>query len=564
MSKKIRVAIYVRVSTVHQLDKDSLPMQRQDLINYAKVILGTDDYVIFEDAGYSGKNTDRPRFQEMMVQMRQGVFSHLLVWKLDRISRNLLDFAAMYAELKHLGVTFISKNEQFDTSSAMGEAMLKIVLVFAELERNMTSERVRATMISRASNGLWNGGRIPFGYNWEHESKTITVNDSEAPLVQLIHNLYEDTRSLVRESRILNERGYSTRAGGSWNPVSLHIILNNIFYCGDYRYNVLKEGNRQHPKDKNEWVTVENHHPAIISREQKERIIGILESNSRLAGKRNTYKSGKYTHIFSGLLFCGNCGKPMGASPASAKKDWQYSKYSCYTRRSSNGCIGKWVSDPLIGEFVFNYILNMLNAQSAFSPSWSPADLEHALLLGDTFSYISSIGSDGLNDMYNMLSSGKITDKIYGKGTSVCIKHEHKESELTHLRAEKQKIERAIERLTSLYLYSEASMSESEFVIQKSTLTNKLDEINAAIGFTNADDWEQSVSDDIFIQRASEFLIAQKLSGRKYINYKRLAMSVDHTVLQTFLRSIIDSIVIDCGYIKQIIFKNGLTHIFIF
>ena len=132
-----RVAIYIRVSTNHQIDRDSLPMQRQDLISYAKLLLNTEQYVIFEDAGYSGKNTDRPKFQEMMKQLRNGLFTHLLVWKIDRISRNLLDFATMYQELKELGVTFISKNEQFDTSTAIGEAMLKIILIFAELERNM-------------------------------------------------------------------------------------------------------------------------------------------------------------------------------------------------------------------------------------------------------------------------------------------------------------------------------------------------------------------------------------------------------------------------------------------
>ena len=123
-------------------------MQRKDLIAYCELILGIEDYEIFEDAGYSGKNTDRPAFQEMMQKIRAGSFSHLLVWKIDRISRNLLDFAEMYEELQSLRVTFVSKNEQFDTSNAMGEAMLKIILVFAELERNMTSERVTATMIS--------------------------------------------------------------------------------------------------------------------------------------------------------------------------------------------------------------------------------------------------------------------------------------------------------------------------------------------------------------------------------------------------------------------------------
>ena len=161
--KPQRAAIYLRVSTAYQVDRDSLPMQRKDLVGYCEYALNISDYTIFEDAGYSGKNTDRPKFQEMMQQVRLGMFTHILVWKIDRISRNLLDFATMYSELKQLGVVFVSKNEQFDTSSAMGEAMLKIILIFAELERNMTSERVTAAMLSRAANGQWNGGRVPLG-----------------------------------------------------------------------------------------------------------------------------------------------------------------------------------------------------------------------------------------------------------------------------------------------------------------------------------------------------------------------------------------------------------------
>ena len=169
-----KAALYVRVSTNYQIDRDSLPMQRQELITYAQLMFGINDYVVFEDAGYSGKNTDRPEFQNMMRRIRAGEFTHLLCWKIDRISRNLLDFASMYQELKDLGVTFVSKNEQFDTSTAIGEAMLKIILVFAELERNMTSERVTATMLSRAQNGLWNGGRVPYGYDYDKDSKTFS------------------------------------------------------------------------------------------------------------------------------------------------------------------------------------------------------------------------------------------------------------------------------------------------------------------------------------------------------------------------------------------------------
>ena len=123
LSRKQKVAIYIRVSTLYQVDRDSLPMQRKDLIAYASLILGIEEYEIFEDAGYSGKNTDRPAFQEMMQRIRKGEFTHVLVWKIDRISRNLLDFAEMYEELQDLRVTFVSKNEQFDTSTAIGEAI---------------------------------------------------------------------------------------------------------------------------------------------------------------------------------------------------------------------------------------------------------------------------------------------------------------------------------------------------------------------------------------------------------------------------------------------------------
>ena len=101
-------------------------MQRDELPKYAELVLGIRSYEVFEDAGYSAKNTDRPAYQRMMARVRSGEFSHILVWKIDRISRNLLDFASMYQELKDYGVTFVSKNEQFDTSTAIGEAMLRL------------------------------------------------------------------------------------------------------------------------------------------------------------------------------------------------------------------------------------------------------------------------------------------------------------------------------------------------------------------------------------------------------------------------------------------------------
>ena len=249
--------------------------------------------------------------------------------------------------------------------------------------------------------------------------------------------------------------------------------------------------------------------------------------------------------------------------PPRQKKDWQYSKYICSTRRSSVACAGKATSDPIIGEFVFNYILNMLNAQNNFNRISSPAELQEHLLLGNTFSDVDHIESDGLNDLYNVLVSGNIEGEVYGKDTK--IKDQAPAiSDLSRLRSEKQRLERAMDRLTNLYLYSDDAMSEREYIIQKTKLADSISEIDDQIGFATSGGWQQSISDELFIQRASQFIISQKLSGRNYVSYKRLAISTDAKVLQSFVRSIIDSITMDSGRVKQIIFKNGLSHIFVY
>lgn len=566
MKKDPRVAIYVRVSTLHQIDKDSLPMQKKDLLAYAKLILGTEDCVIFEDAGYSGKNTDRPQFQKMMSQIRAGGFTHLLVWKIDRISRNLLDFASVYKELKDLGVVFVSKNEQFDTSTAMGEAMLKIILVFAELERNMTSERVTAAMISRASNGQWNGGRIPFGYDYDPDSG-FSFNAAEKDTVLLMHDLYEEHRSLINVARALNSKKLFTRYGNQWSETTVSIILRSMFYCGDYQYNRLKDGNRQKEKDPSEWVTVNDHHPAMIDRAQKERILAILDSQAEQYKLHRRKRATKHVHVFGGLVYCNHCKKLMSCSPGSITRDgYHYSKYSCPThRRSPESCPCATISDPIVGEFVLNYILNLLNAQRDFTDISSPEMLQKYLLTGDTFSRITAIEKSGLDDLYTVLASGTVRGRIYGRDTKVRPNKEKREnSELAHLRKEKQKLERALDRLTSLYLYSDNAMSNKEYMVQKMKLADSIEGIDMQIGFIARGDRQSSMDDSEFIRCASEFIITQKLTDRKYVNYKRLAMSVDPEVLRSFVWSIIDNISVMDGDIQSIVFRNGLSHAFVY
>ena len=563
--RETKVAIYIRVSTIHQVDKDSIPMQKKDLIAYCQLILGTDNYEIFEDAGYSGKNTARPAFQDMMGRIRKGEFTHVLVWKIDRISRNLLDFAEMYEELQALRVTFVSKNEQFDTSTAIGEAMLKIVLVFAELERNMTSERVTATMISRANNGQWNGGRVPFGYSYDSSTSQFSIREDEALVCRRLKDLYLNNKSLLRTAKALNEYGYKTRAGVEWTPTAVWIIASSPFYAGIYRYNRYKgtENRTLNPED--EWVMVQDHHPAIFTLEEHEAMKSILKNNARnVENPIGRVHTAANIHIFQGIAYCGKCGNKMVSTPGKKHADgYRPSNYSCPLHRKSDKCDNATVNDVIVGEFTINYILNILNAKKTFSSINTPEELQKHLLIGSTFSGISEIEENGLNDLFNLLSR-------YGSDDSYVftVKNPRKKKatispELAYLRKEKEKQERALQRLQDLYLYSSKSMSEKDFILRKSEISDHLKNINAQLGLITQEP-DSLLSDEEFIKQASHLLIQKELKGQKYIYYKSLASSVDPEILRTYMETILDSVYLTDGRISSIVFKNGLTHKFIY
>lgn len=559
-----RVAIYVRVSTLHQVDKDSLPMQRQDLAAYCSLILGTDDYEIFEDAGYSGKNTNRPAFQEMMRRVRNGEFTHVLVWKIDRVSRNLLDFAEMYEELQSLRVTFVSKNEQFDTSTAIGEAMLKIILVFAELERNMTSERVTDAMISRASNGQWNGGRVPYGYDYDSESSQFSIRDDEKEVCLILKDDYLKNKSLTGTAKLLNSKGFKTRSGVDWTPAAIWIIASSPFYAGIYRYNRYKGTENRTINPEEEWIMIPDHHPAIFTLEEHEKMLSILDTNSRQRNSIGKQCSRENIHIFSGIAYCGKCGCRLTSTPGRKHTDgYRTSIYSCPKKRKNNECNNPSVNDLIIGEFVINYILNMLNAKKSFSTMPTPEDLERTLLHGSTFSAIQHIEEDGLHDFFNLLSR-------YGSDNSYvfAIKKPRKKKatvnpEIDSLRKEKEKQERALQRLQSLYLYSDSAMSEKDFILRKLEITNRLDEIKSQLGMITKS-VESVLSDEDFIKQASHLLIQKELQGKRYIYFKNLAQNVSPEVLKTYMATILDSVYIVDGKVSSIIFKNGLSHKFIY
>ena len=558
--KPQRAAIYLRVSTAYQVDRDSLPMQRKDLVGYCEYALNISDYTIFEDAGYSGKNTDRPAFQKMMMQIRNGMYSHLLVWKIDRISRNLLDFAQMYEELKMLGVTFISRNEQFDTSTAMGEAMLKMVLIFAELERKTTAERVTATMISRANDGTWNGGRVPFGYDYNKETQTFSVNGDESFIVLEMYDLYEKTDSLVHTARELNDRGYVSRQHNPFSPVSVWTILRNPWYIGTYRYNYYKIPGRKAIKDESEWVVIQDHHTPLVSKERFDRVQKMLDSNARYRNTPGRSATQKNVNIFSGLIWCACCGAAFTASPGKLHASgYRSAKYGCPNVRKTKTCNAKYTSDTVLGEFLLNFILNVINAQKSFDQIKSPADLEARLLRGDTFKNVAGIDSSSVAALYEMLAEYSPADSVLLKKPTV---KKNLDPELRKLRADKRKTERALTRLDHIYLYSNKQMSDKEYLIKKNDLMNDLKEQDKSIGLLTSESWAQSLSDDDFLEQASSFIMSQRLQEREYIYFQGLAECMEPSVLRSFFLSIVDSVRMRNGHVEMLTFKNGISHKF--
>lgn len=569
-----KVALYVRVSTTYQVEKDSLPMQREDLINYAKYVLNIDKYEIFEDAGYSAKSTERPAYQHMMSRLRDHEFSHLLVWKIDRISRNLIDFSEMYNELKRLGVTFVSKNEQFQTDTPMGEAMLKIILVFAELERKMTSERVASVMVSRANKGHWNGGKVPYGYDYNRSTKEFTINPVEAAVVERMFAMYETCPSLLAISRELNSEGIKTKNGSAWTPVTISRLMHNIFYTGVYRYNRLCESNGGNKtptfeRKQEEWVFCEDHHPAIIQKERQDLVLEKMARQRKGGWEVDRGKSyvRKNVHIFAGLISCGVCGSIYQCTSDKMRSNgYVPSLYLCSRRRRFSDCDNMSVTDAYIGPFVLNYIANIIKVQNSFGKSTSIDMLESKLLRGEALRGVTGIEHQGLRELYDLLCQ-KFTSVEFAPAllaSEDTKKPSPDEKDL--LLSDKRKAERALKRLQQLYLYEddEKAISDREFVIQKEEILSNIERIDKRLEQIEKSQSRPNISDDDFVKKATYFIMANKLNDRRYVNYSKFIQSMDRAVVKDFVQNVISKIVVFDGEIVSIRFLNGIEHKFLY
>jgi site-specific DNA recombinase len=355
---RIRCAIYTRKSSEENLDMEfnSLDAQREAAESYIASQRQEGWVAIpshYDDGGFSGATIERPALQRLLADIAIGQIDCIVVYKVDRLSRSLLDFAKIVEAFDQRGVSFVSVTQQFNTTSSMGRLTLNILLSFAQFEREIIGERIRDKIASTRRKGKYTGGWPVLGYDVDTENRRLVVNKTEAELVRHIFTRFIELGSATFLVKELNDQGYRTKSwvtrknvlkpGLPWHKNHLYALINNPLYIGY----VTHKGNR-YPGE----------HSAIVSREIWEGVQRILAENSRVrAGRTRT----KTVALLRGKIRCAACDCSM-IPTFTNRRGKQYRYYlclnasksgyaACPTRAVSAGNIEQIVIDQLRGMF---------------------------------------------------------------------------------------------------------------------------------------------------------------------------------------------------------------------
>lgn len=332
--------------------------------------------LVYEDEGFSGGTLERPKFKKMMSDSQKIKFAAIVVYRLDRISRNIGDFAKLIEDLGNREIDFISIREQFDTSSPMGRAMMYIASVFSQLERETIAERIRDNMHELSKTGRWLGGTTPTGYESESishvtvDGKTrkackLKIIPDEINLVKLIFDKFIETGSLTKTDQFLMQGRYKTKRGKTFTRFAIKGILSNPVYmiADEDAYNYLTEndvdlfsekidfdgkhgimaynrtlqrpGKATQEKPMNEWIVSVGKHKGIIPGAVWVQVQNLLELN-----KSKSYRKPRSNvALLSGILYCGKCGdymRPKLSDRLTAKGE-PICTYLCTTKERSRG-----------------------------------------------------------------------------------------------------------------------------------------------------------------------------------------------------------------------------------
>jgi site-specific DNA recombinase len=329
--KNKRVAPYIRVSSQEQaIEGYSIQAQKERLAAYCKAHdwLITDFYI---DGGYTGANIKRPGMQKLIADIDK--FDVVLVYKLDRLSRSQRDTLYLIEEVfLPNGVDFVSMSESFDTSVPFGRAMIGILSVFAQLEREQIKERTLMGRIERAKEGLFHGG-IYFPIGYDYDNGKLVVNEYEATQVRKIYEWYLGGMSPDKIAERLRDEGYTNRYSSWLNSTSVRNVLTSEVYLGKIHFGS---------------VEVENAHEALVTRERFEKVKVLREKRQEIFGD-SPFQT-KY--LLVGMVFCGRC-----SSRYFVKHNYGgYKKYACYARAKT--------------------VRKMAKAENCDNKNWGLAELE--------------------------------------------------------------------------------------------------------------------------------------------------------------------------------------------
>lgn len=369
MSNKI-VALYTRVSTTEQAEEGySIDEQERLLREYCK----KENYDVFNcysDKGISGKNiTARPELQSLLIDAQDKKFNLVLVWKINRLARNILDLLEMIDLLEKHGITFRSLTEHFETETPVGNLSLHMMAAVGEFERGTIAQNVKMGMLARAREGKWNGGQV-LGYDIieiDDDSKKkkeniLQVNKREAEVVKLIFNLYTSGMGYKAITNKINKEGYKTKRGNCFAVSTLKEILKNPIYIGKIRYNVRQNWNEKRRRDINpNPILVQGNHEPIIDVNTWERVQQLLEASK---GKPSRIYDGEFP--LTGLLKCPVCGAGMVISrTTNTLKDGtkrRFSYYACgnWKNKGTAVCHSNSIRADKANEYVYEKLSELM------------------------------------------------------------------------------------------------------------------------------------------------------------------------------------------------------------
>lgn len=351
----VRCAVYTRKSTEEGLEQEfnSLDAQREAAEAFIKS-QASEGWVClpesYDDGGYTGGNMERPALQRLMADIASGRIDAVVVYKVDRLSRSLLDFARMMETFDKRNVSFVSVTQQFNTATSMGRLVLNVLLSFAQFEREIISERTRDKIAAARRKGKWSGGLPLLGYDIDPVATRLIVNDHEAKRVRQIFALYLEHQSLLTVVQELARRGWRNkcwrtrkgreRGGQPFSRTSLYRLLTNVTYIGKVRY---KE--EVHP----------GAHRAIIDSAAFGRVQEILQANGPGRGPQAATHSGAF---LQGLVRCAACACAMTPTHSNKNGRTRYRYYVC-SQGQKNGrdtCPSKSISAPALETFVLEQI----------------------------------------------------------------------------------------------------------------------------------------------------------------------------------------------------------------